>query len=266
MTANNAMERDVFSVTRYALHSKTPLMAGVRDHFMSLPQISTRVLLQIEHIEKFYAAYQSALVFYRPERIGDNTAGLPEHIRNQLSRGNIPVVLRDTPPEPDEPDQVPDGLIFDTGDLKRYMLDHGQREIFENSLILLFNSIEGFVRSRIEAIESKEFKGYVTPESLERAGITGPAEATEGLFILREARNAFVHNESIWDAKAAAKLSKMLTGTADETYPLTLKTLQGKTLAFNVENRISLALDGTAVFRWFTAQMKALIAGVDCDL
>lgn len=223
---------------------------------MTLAQISEDALLQIDQIEKFYSAYQSALIFYGSQKI---TSQLPIGIQELVGQRRIPIVMRDKPPEPNEPNEIPDGLVFNETELKQYMLDFGQREIFANSLKLLYSTFEGFVRFRIESIEGTEIDIYVKPKTLTRAELSLESEHLVALYTLKETRNVYMHKNAIWDEKAAKNLSKNLLGNEDITHPLVFRTLSGDQQQFNVGETVNVSINQNAIFRYFTTNIKEII-------
>ncbi|WP_077288106.1 hypothetical protein [Cognaticolwellia aestuarii] len=204
---------------------------------------------KVEAVKKFFTAYSSSIVLFNTNAIRAVSPNLPPHIQALMDSGQMGVRVLERAPVGGE--HVP-AIEANIDEVKRYMLDEGQHKIFEYSITLLYSSFEGFIRNCFCEIDPAKEDAiiYVSPQSFAELNLQTDSPVIQDLLKIREIRNCYMHNKGIWDSKSASKLSKVVTNSKDESYPLQLPSSTGEVYTTSVGELIQKPINSAAVLLW----------------
>jgi hypothetical protein len=210
---------------------------------------------KIASVKKFFIAYTSSVVLFNSNAFRTITPNLPPYIQGMIDSGQMGVRVLERAPVSGE--HVP-AIEANVDDIKRYMLEDGQHNIFEYSITLLYSSFEGFIRSCFCEIDpSKEdVIIYVSKQSFVDLQLQTDPNLINELLKIREVRNCYMHNKGIWDTKSAKKLSKVITGTEDSNFSLELHSSTGEVYSTSIGQPIQKPINSASVLIWMCTQFE----------
>ena len=187
---------------------------------------------QIKNIEKFYLFYHSSLLTFNP--------GIDTLLKDIPIKLNNPkfIISHLT----DAPDKPHTRIDVEINDLKEYALNDGQDFVFRSCVIYLYFILEDMIIYR-KFNQSTDECTY----TINRAILNELFEKEESkvfIYKLRELRNAFVHDNSIWSQKRAKRLSKSIYNIEDESFSLKLQNIE-----IRVNEKIKFL--NAKEFKWF---------------
>jgi len=204
---------------------------------------------KVEAVKNFFTAYSSSIVLFNSNAFRSVSPNLPPQIQALMDSGQMSLRVLERAPVGGE--HVP-AIEANIDEVKRYMLDEGQHKIFEYSITLLYSSFEGFIRNCFCEIDPAKEDAiiYVSPQSFVELNLQTVSSVIEDLLKIREIRNCYMHNQGIWDCKSASKLSKVVTNSKDENYPLQLQSSTGEVYTTSVGELIQKPINSAAVLLW----------------
>jgi len=173
--------------------------------------ILQQTIKEINNIQKFYLFYHSSLVTFNP-----GLENILQNIPNGLN--NSKLIISNLTNSPDKPHQRID---VEADELKHYALNDGQDFVFRSSIIYLYSVVENILIYKKFDKTTDECYQTINKDILNHLHMNNENEIF--IYILRELRNAFVHDNSIWSTKRAKRLSKIMTEVEDENFSLILK-------------------------------------------
>ena len=173
-------------------------------------------LKEIDNIQKFYLFYHSSLITFNP-----GLENILQNIPNELNNQKI-IISHLT----DAPNKLHKRIDVEVDKLKHYALNDGQNFVFKSCVIYLYSLLENVIIYKKYAKTTDECHKTINQEILNDLKIN--EENKMFIYKLRELRNAFVHDNSVWSAKRAKRLSKILTGNEDRNYSFILYNIEIK--------------------------------------
>lgn len=201
---------------------------------------------ETESLKKFFIGYTNASLFYNSNIPGLNHINFPPGVKEKILNGNFTVKNLDRAPIGGE--EIP-GIQGEFKEIKSYMLEEGQRKIFDYTLILMYSYLESFIREcSIKRYGTfQEECRYLGKRSLKKLNISLGRSTLNGIIRIREIRNCIIHNNGIWDEKGAKILSKAYMRKEDKKYPLELVCPVDGVYRTEVGEKIKLPINSTSI-------------------
>ena len=165
-------------------------------------------LKEIDNIQKFYLFYHSSLITFNP-----GVENILQDIPIELNNSKI-IISHLT----DAPDKPYKRIDVEVDKLKHYALNDGQNFLFKSCIIYLYSLLENIIIYKKFTKTADECHKTIKQDILN--DLISNEEHKIFIYKLRELRNAFVHDNSIWSKKRAKRLSKVITENEDENYSL----------------------------------------------